>query len=51
LNFNEETIDKFISNSFEIDCIDIRLTQKKDKDPIIYTGPGTIYQDEHGYYG
>jgi len=48
LNFNEETIDKFISNSFEIDCIDIRLTQKKDKDPIIYTGPGTIYQDEHG---
>ena len=48
MNFNEETIDKFISNSFEIDCIDIRLTQKKDKDPIIYTGPGTIYQDEHG---
>jgi len=48
LIFNKETIDKFISNSFEIDCIDIRLTQKKDKDPIIYTGPGTIYQDEHG---
>ncbi len=46
--FNKKTIDKFISNSFEIDCIDIRLTQKKDKDPIIYTGPGTIYQDEHG---
>jgi hypothetical protein len=48
LIFNKETIDKFISNSFEIDCIDIRLTQKKDKDPIIYTGPGTIHQDEHG---
>ena len=46
--FNKETIDKFISNSFEIDCIDIRLTQKRDKDPIIYKGPGTIYQDEHG---
>ena len=45
---NEKTIDKFISNSFEIDCIDIRLTQKKNKDPIVYTGPGTIYQDEHG---
>ncbi len=45
---DEKTIDKFISNSIEIDCIDIRLTQKKDKDPIIYTGPGTIYQDEHG---
>jgi len=48
LNFSKETIDKFISNSFEIDCIDIRLTQKTDKDPIIYTGPGTIYQDKHG---
>lgn len=48
MDFNKETIDKFISNSFEIDCIDIRLTQKKDRDPIIYTGPGTIYQDEHG---
>ena len=45
---DEKTIDKFISNSIEIDCIDIRLTQKKDKDPIIHTGPGTIYQDEHG---
>jgi len=48
LNFNKETIDKFISNSFEIDCIDICLTQKTDKDPIIYIGPGTLYQDEHG---
>ena len=48
MNFNKETIDKFISNSFEIDCFDICLTQKTDKDPIIYTGPGTIYQDEHG---
>lgn len=46
--FNKKTINKFISNSLEIDCIDIRLTQKKDKDPIIYTGPGTIYQDKHG---
>ena len=48
LSFNDETIDKIISNSFEIDCIDIRLTQKTDKDTIIHTGPGTIYQDEHG---
>lgn len=46
--FNKETIDKLISNSFEIDCIDICLTQKTDKNPIIYKGPGTIYQDEHG---
>ena len=47
MNFNKETIDKLISNSFEIDCIDICLTQKTDKDPIVYTCPGTIYQDEH----
>jgi hypothetical protein len=48
LIFNKETIDKLISNSFEIDCIDICLTQKIDKNPLIYTGPGTIFQDEHG---
>ena len=48
MNFNKETIDKFISNSFEIDCFDICLTQKTEKDPIIYTGPGTIYQDKLG---
>ena len=48
MNFNKETIDKFISNSFEIDCIDICLTQKTNEDPIIYRGPGTIYQDKHG---
>ena len=48
MNFNKETIDKFISNSFEIDCIDICLTQKTNEDPIIYRGPGTIYQDKYG---
>ena len=48
MNFNLETIEKFISNTFEIDCIDIRLTQKIEKEPIVYTGPGTICQDEHG---
>ena len=48
MNFNKETINKFISNSFEIDCFDICLTQKTDNDPIIYTGPGTIYQDKYG---
>ena len=46
--FDKKTINKLISNSFEIDCIDIFLTQKKDKDPIVYRGPGTIYQNEHG---
>lgn len=46
--FNLETIEKLLSNTFEIDCIDICLTQKTANEPIIYTGPGTIYQDEHG---
>ena len=48
MNFNLETIERFLSNIFEIDCIDICLTQKIDNEPIVYTGPGTIYQDEHG---
>ena len=48
MNFNLKTIEKFISNTFEIDCIDITLTQKIEEEPIIYTGPGTIFQDEHG---
>lgn len=48
MNFNLETIEKFLSNTFEIDCIDICLTQKIDNEPIVYAGPGTIYQDKHG---
>jgi len=48
LIFNEETIDKFISNSFEIDYINIELTQKTDEDPTIYVGPGTIRQNKKG---
>ena len=48
MNFNLKTIDSFISNTFEIDCIDIILTQKVDKEPIVYAGPGTICQDENG---
>jgi len=48
LNFNIDTIEKFTSNTFEIDCIDITLTQKIDKDPIVYIGPGTIRQNENG---
>lgn len=48
MNINIETIEKLVSNKFEIDCIDICLTQKTDNEPIIYTGPGTIYQDNRG---
>lgn len=48
MNLNTETIEKLISNTFEIDCIDITLTQEIDKDPIVYKGSGTIYQDKNG---
>lgn len=48
MNFNTDTINKFISNTFEIDCIGITLTQKVDNDPIVYAGPGTIKQNENG---
>jgi len=48
LNFTSDTIDKFVSNAFEIDCFNISLTQKKENEPIVYSGPGTIYQDNHG---
>lgn len=51
LDFNLKdlnTIEELISNKFEIDSIDISLTQKIDHDPIIYKGSGTIYQDKNG---
>ena len=48
MNFNINTVEQFTSNTFEIDCIDITLTQKIDKDPIVYAGPGTIRQNEDG---
>jgi len=48
LNLNNDTINKLISSEFEIDCIDINLTQQIKENPIIYDGSGTIYQDENG---
>ena len=48
MRYKKETIDILVSNSFEIDCNDIYLTQKIDKNPLKFTGPGTIRQDEHG---
>lgn len=48
MNLNAKTIDKFISNTFEIDCIEMTLTQKVDDDPIVYSGPGTIKQNGNG---
>lgn len=48
MDLNNDTINKLISSKFEIDCIDIDLTQQIKENPIIYDGSGTIYQDENG---
>lgn len=48
MDLNNGTINKLISSKFEIDCIDINLTQQIKENPIIYDGSGTIYQDENG---
>ena len=45
---SEKIIDKLISNKFEIDCIEIKLIQKIDDEPLVYEGPGSIFQDEFG---
>jgi len=48
LNLTHEKVDELISNKFEIDCIDISLFQQIEENPLLYSGPGTIYQDENG---
>ena len=37
-----------ILNKFELDCPKIKLTQQIKENPIVYSGPGTIYQDKNG---
>ena len=44
----EKIISSLLSSNFEIDCVQIQLTQQVEENPIVYSGPGTIYQDEHG---
>jgi len=48
LDLNNDTINKLMSSKFEIDYIDIDLTQQIKENPIIYNGSGTIYQDKNG---
>lgn len=47
MNLNNDNISKLISGKFEIDCIDVNLIQQTRKDPLIYSGSGTIYQDKN----
>ncbi|GEM_PF-2054085 len=45
---NNTEINDLVSNKFEIDCSSIILIQQIDTNPIIYTGAGTIFQDDKG---
>lgn len=48
LSLFEETIEQILFNTFEVDCIDIVLTQQKDIEPLVLQGPGTIFLDKLG---
>jgi hypothetical protein len=46
--FSQSEIAELISQDIEIECYEIRLTQRTDKDPLIYRGSGTIYFNADG---
>lgn len=48
MNITEKVIDTLLKYTFEIDCAEITLTQNKSDSPRVYSGPGTIYQNEDG---
>lgn len=50
MNLNKEKLESLISNKFIIDCIQIKLTQQKEDDPIVYQGSGSIFQLEDGNF-
>ncbi|MDD9802222.1 MAG: hypothetical protein OXU53_06680 [Deltaproteobacteria bacterium] len=43
-----KTLNSILGNSLVIDFIEITLTQQRKSSPIIYSGPGSISQDENG---
>jgi hypothetical protein len=50
LIFSDKEIASLISNKFELDCIEITMTQQVAEDPLVYSGSGTIYQDDDGNF-
>jgi hypothetical protein len=50
VNLNQENLESLLSNKFNIDCIQIALTQQKNDDPIVYLGSGSIFQREDGNF-
>lgn len=45
---DEKRVQSLTAKKFELDCSNISLTQQVSDSPIMYSGPGTIYQDENG---
>jgi hypothetical protein len=50
MNLNNENINALLGFRFALDFIKIILTQKGCDSPIIYSGPGTIAQNEDGNF-
>ena len=47
MSFTHTDEQKIVEKSFIIECSKIILTQNIGTDPVIYSGPGSIYQDEN----
>lgn len=47
-SLTQKNLNSILSNSLIIDFIEITLTQQKENSPIIYSGPGSVSQDENG---
>jgi hypothetical protein len=45
---DSKQIDKLISRSFVLDCHSINIKQQTENNPIIYTGSGSIFQNDEG---
>lgn len=50
MNIDSKKISALLSKEFEIDCINIRLTQQNTDDPIIFEGAGSITQKADGHF-
>lgn len=45
---NEQNLELLTSNKYSIDCIKIKLTQQSEKNPVVYSGSGSITQKDDG---
>lgn len=48
MHINDESLNNILKNNYSIDYITITLTKAASDSPVVYTGPGTIYQDRDG---